>query len=190
MDAAQKRDTGKYFVEFYNSHKEEMYLAAYRVLRNNADAQDAVQNGLLRLLENPDKLPKENEKAQAYAMVTIYRAAVDIYRKNRWHLRLRDNISEEIRKMGQKCGVDPFRYIFDMERSDELIGCLKRLHKDYCEIIMLYYYQELSLKEISEIYGMTEKAATTKLFRARKALKKELECDGLQTWEEYTRKKK
>lgn len=49
-----------------------------------------------------------------------------------------------------------------------------KLQQSYKEIIILYYYCSLSLKEIGSIIGISEGAARTLLFRARKKLKKSL----------------
>ena len=47
------------------------------------------------------------------------------------------------------------------------------------EIIILHYYQELSLKEISSMIGKSENAVNQRLFRARKKLKSIMEEAGL-----------
>lgn len=49
-----------------------------------------------------------------------------------------------------------------------------KLQQSYKEIIILYYYCSLSLKEIGVIVGISEGAARTLLFRARKKLKESL----------------
>ena len=46
------------------------------------------------------------------------------------------------------------------------------------EMIVLYYYQELSIKEIAEIIGKTQNATSQRLNRARIKLKKILMEDG------------
>lgn len=170
----KKKGNETRFSEIYYTYKDEMYHAAYRVLHNDADAQDAVQNALIRISENLDKLPEDENKVRAYINVTVRHTAIDIYQQNRRHLRLCSNMTEEITTLGQRCGIDPYCYVSAMEDADQLVRCLKKINEDYCEIIMLYYYHEFSMKEIADIYQLTEKAAATKLFRARRALEKEV----------------
>lgn len=174
----KKRENEKRFSEIYEVYKDEMYQTAYKVLRNGADAQDAVQDALIRIAERLDKLPQNEKKLRAYVNVMVRNTAIDIYRNNRRHLRLCSSISEEISTFGQRCGADPYHYISAMEDADYLVRCLKRINEDYCEIITLYYYYEYTMKEIANLYELTEKAAATKLFRARKALEKEVERQG------------
>lgn len=171
----KKKEDEKLFSEIYETYKDEMYQIAYKVLKNDADAKDAVQDALIRIAENLDKLPQDGKKIRAYVHVTVRHTAIDIYRDNRRHLRLCSNMSDDIAAFGQRCGVDPYHYISAMEDADYLVHCLKKIHEDYCEIITLYYYHEFTMKEIADTYQLTEKAAATKLFRARKALEKEVE---------------
>lgn len=51
------------------------------------------------------------------------------------------------------------------------------LQPSHKEIVILFYYCNLSLKEISSITGISQGAARTLLFRARKKLKEFLEED-------------
>lgn len=174
MKSKRKLDKELFFVELYDSCKDAMYRRAYRVVRNDADAQDAVQNALTHLWEVLDKLPEESAKCCSYAVVAAYHAAIDLYKKNKRHLKLYSNITEDIVAMGQRCGVNPFHYIAAMENADEILRGLKRINGDYCEMIMLVYYHGFSIKETAAILDLSEKVAATKLFRARKALEKEL----------------
>ena len=174
MKSKRKLDKELFFVELYDSCKDAMYRRAYRVVRNKADAQDAVQNALANLWVVLDRLPKEPEKYCSYAVMSAYHAAVDLYKKNKRHLKLYSNITEDIVAMGQRCGVNPFHYVAAMENADEILRCLKRINEDYCEMIMLVYYHGLSIKEAAAIMDLSERVAATKLFRARKALEKEL----------------
>ena len=50
-----------------------------------------------------------------------------------------------------------------------------QLDPDDREILILFYYQELTLKEIASVIGRSENASMQRLSRARKRLKKILE---------------
>ena len=83
-------------------------------------------------------------------------------------------MSEEFTVLCGKPSGNPEDYIIAMENADEVLDCLRAINKDYCDIIMLYYYQGFSLREIARLYRLTEKAAATKLFRARSAAEREM----------------
>lgn len=52
-----------------------------------------------------------------------------------------------------------------MEQQEELIEMLNVLEESHLEIIELRFFQELSFKEISEIYNITEANAKMKVYR-------------------------
>lgn len=57
---------------------------------------------------------------------------------------------------------------------------VKSLPEKYRQVIHLFYYEELSIKEISETLGTKEATVKTRLVRARKLLNQKLKgvcCD-------------
>jgi RNA polymerase sigma-70 factor (ECF subfamily) len=54
----------------------------------------------------------------------------------------------------------------------------------YREVILLYYYQELTIKEIAQVLGESENTIKSKLLRGRKLLRHQLEEGG---WQDETR---
>jgi RNA polymerase sigma-70 factor (ECF subfamily) len=64
--------------------------------------------------------------------------------------------------------------IFDELEKSELFNSIMNLKQTYKEIILMYYYQQLSVKEISQILDISESNAFTRLSRARQFLKNEI----------------
>ena len=169
----KKREEQK-LTGLYQNYNRKMYAWAYRILKNDADTQDAVQNALITLAGQLSDLPEDEEKLAAYIYITVKNAAIDIYRKNGRDNKLQEKMSEEFTVLCGKPSGNPEDYIIAMENADEVLDCLRAINKDYCDIIMLYYYQGFSLREIARLYRLTEKAAATKLFRARSAAEREM----------------
>ena len=69
----------------------------------------------------------------------------------------------------------PLDRIIESEEKKILYRHVMNLRPSYREIIILYYYCDLTLKEISFQTGLSEGAVKTLLFRARKKLKVEME---------------
>jgi len=59
---------------------------------------------------------------------------------------------------------------------DSVSAAIMSLDKTDREVIILYYYQELTMKEISHIIGRSENTTIQRVNRARKKLKKILEA--------------
>lgn len=61
------------------------------------------------------------------------------------------------------------------EEHSEVLEAVYSLPMKYREVIHLYYYEELRVKEISEVLKRKENTVMSDLYRARKLLKKALE---------------
>lgn len=63
---------------------------------------------------------------------------------------------------------------FDTEEKSELYYAVMELPQKYRSVVHLYYYEDYSVKEISEILDIKETTIQTRLMRARKMLKQQL----------------
>lgn len=72
----------------------------------------------------------------------------------------------------------PLDKMIESEENKRLYHLVINLNESYKEMLILYYFCGFSLKEISRARNITEGAAKTMLFRARKKLKKELEGEN------------
>lgn len=62
--------------------------------------------------------------------------------------------------------------------SDEhfaLTAAIMRLKPKYLEVVLLYFYQGYSMKEIAETLGLSEAAVSIRIRRAKQKLRDELE---------------
>ncbi|UQZ84280.1 ECF RNA polymerase sigma factor SigW [Paenibacillus konkukensis] len=62
--------------------------------------------------------------------------------------------------------------------SDSLMGCIRQLPYKYREVIVLYYYRDMYIREMAELLGESEGTVKSKLSRAKRLLKKLLEAGG------------
>ena len=63
----------------------------------------------------------------------------------------------------------------EYEQKDERITLLiAQLPKKLKEVVLLYYYQELSVKEIAEVLNISQSSVSGRLKRAREKLKQEI----------------
>ncbi|MEA4986879.1 MAG: sigma-70 region 4 domain-containing protein, partial [Anaerovorax sp.] len=65
-------------------------------------------------------------------------------------------------------------YYEDKIKDDTVLNEISKLKPKYREVILLFYYQELKVKEIVAALNITESAVTVRLSRAREQLKKSL----------------
>ena len=66
---------------------------------------------------------------------------------------------------------------FSSEKYIRLYNAIDSLNKKMKTTVVLFYFNEMSIKEIAKITGSFEGTVKTRLFAARKRLKKYLETD-------------
>ena len=135
-----------------------MYRLALARTRNIDNAEDVFQEVFLRLSKKmPEFQSAEHEKA--------------------WLIRVTINCSKNmLSSFWNKNIIQLEEEIqFEEEETNEIYFDVLRLPQKERTILHLYYYENLKLKEIAGLMGITEKNAKTKLFRARQKLKEVLE---------------
>ena len=140
----------KRVVEEYSSA---LLRAAYSLLKNREDAEDAVQEAFLRYMERaPEFASREHEKA--------------------WLLRVTVNIGKNhLASAWSRKRAELHEDIPALEPEErELLELVLTLPAKYRAVIHLYYYEGYSLPEISQILRSPLSTVTTRLSRARKRL--------------------
>lgn len=133
---------------------------------NYADSQDIAQDILVKILEAELVLPFEKLRAWIYR--SAVRAYIDKYRRDkRYH------------EILQKEFFRPENFLsYDQEGHDELYQAVEGLPSKYQQVIDLYYFQDMSIKEIAHILGAGQSWVKISLYRGRKQLRKMLEERG------------
>lgn len=149
-NALRAQDEMQRVVEEYSSS---LLRAAYSLLKNREDSEDAVQETFLRYMEKaPVFTSREHEKAW------LLRVAVNISKNHlssAW-FRKRTDLKEDIPALEQE--------------EQEVLESVLKLSAKYRTVIHLYYYEGYSLSEISQILRSPLSTITTRLSRARKKL--------------------
>lgn len=137
-----------------------LYRTAMCLLQNRQDAEDAIQEALYTAYEKLDSL-KSPDKFKPWLLKILTNTAYDILRRRRTVLSLED---VEL-TAGQE----------DAALSLTLSHAVAQLPPDYRQVVTLYYYEDMSVRQIADIVGCAESVVKTRLFRARKRLRALLE---------------
>lgn len=140
------------------TYENKLYRTALTLMGNRADAEDMVQDAFIKLYEKqPEFESTEHEKAW------LIRVTINLCKN-----RLRSSWWKKTESLLDSYpGVDT--------QQDELINTVMELPTKYRIVILLYYYEGYSSKEIAEIIGKNDAAVRQLLSRARKELKNYLE---------------
>ncbi len=156
------------FVRFYNSYRNKMMAAAYSILKNHHDAEEAVQNALFAIAKNVSLMPDPSTKhAENYAVKAAKNHAINIAKRRRVFVELSDAAEPSCEDLLDK-----------LERRDELRTAVKALAEMkplYRDVLSARIVFGLNVKEISELYGLPASTVKTRINRGMKILKEAFE---------------
>ena len=151
------------FTELYVQHVDAVYRICYSFLKNRTDAEDAVQETFLRLMQS--QKPLENDAhLRGWLVVTASNVCKNMLHSWLWQKRQEVEDWEEVLKS-------------DNQTPEEtaVLKALMQLPEKYKTVLYLYYYEEYSIREISKLNGRKESTIQSRLAAARQKLKKILE---------------
>lgn len=134
-------------------------------LKDRYLAEDALQEVYIRVWKKYSLF-----EGQSQEKTWMTRIAINVcknYMRSPWH------IKTEIQEISELIGKEVNEYQQIDNKIDLMKGILK-LKEKYRVMILLYYYQELSVKEIAFVLKRKESTVLTHLKRAREQLKKYL----------------
>ncbi len=147
------------YCEFVSQYKKQLYAVAYAILRNETDAEDAVCSGILKGYEHLEQL-KDSHKLKSWMTVITKNEALKI--KEKRTLLPGDEKLEEL--------LEPVN-----DSYSELWDIVQKLKEEYRLTVILFYYNQMSVKEIAQVLEISTGTVKSRLNRAREFLKKELE---------------
>ena len=150
------------FTAAAEQYQDMVYRIALSHLGNDQDAEDTVQEVFLKLYRQ-NTSPVGDSLRFWLIRVTINHCR-DILRSP-WRKRrvFMTELSEQQAP------------VFDRMEQRELFDTVMALPEKYRTVLYLFYYEELSIREISELLKVSQSAVTTRLTRARMKLKEKLE---------------
>ena len=146
-----------------NEYGNTLLRMCYLFLKDYQLAEDAVQETFIKVMKS-----YETFKHKSSEKTWITRIAINVCKnemRGGW-FRIRKNNDFDEDTIGEKTFEDA---VVD---RDSLSRAIMRLNDVDREIIILYYYQELHIKEIAPIMHISENTALQRLRRARGKLKK------------------
>jgi RNA polymerase sigma factor (sigma-70 family) len=144
-----------------------VFALALKMLKHREESEEVSQDTFIKVYRSLSKFNGES-KFSTWIYRIAYNSCLDRIKKNSKY-----NNNVEINEITSN-EISHTESIFDSlenkERSIIVKQCMDKLPEDERIIIHLFYFEELSLKEIVGIVSMTEGNVKVKLFRARKKL--------------------
>lgn len=156
------------FWQWMESYYPKAMRLACLLCGNRADGEDAVQESFLLMYRHWDQI-KTPAAYPAYFTRTLTRQVWKICKKTR-----REEPTEEETWPVLTEG-SPEEQVLARQQASALYQAVLALPIKQRTVIVLYYYQDLSIKEIAKAMGTLEGTVKSRLFSARKQLRKQWE---------------
>ena len=159
------------FTALLEENKLRFYKTAKIILKNDDDVYDALQGALISMYQNYYSL-KDKKLFSTWGTRIVINKCYDFLRKQKNNVLAFDEIVENSAEMSSFDEYDIDKY-----------GIKKAMNENLSEeqklVIILFYYDDYSLKDISKILDIPEGTVKSRLSKAREILKEKLEKEEI-----------
>jgi RNA polymerase sigma-70 factor (ECF subfamily) len=145
---------------------------AYRLLRDRCLAEDMVQEAFLRYVRRPLAYGEPRQRV-AWLYRVVHNLSVDWLTRESKRSEIYDRISKESKGRAAESNV------VGMDNWNQLQRYLQKLSENQRWVILLFFEEGLSYKEIAEVTGFSMSNVGMLLHRGLKRLRTLLEKDGI-----------
>ncbi len=141
-----------------------LYRVAFSVLRNPADAEDAVQEAFVRVLRHREALAEVRDR-RVWLIRIVWNIVLD--RKRRMKTRPETDDVTELARVLPSNGLSAEEMAAAAQHHAHVLACVEQLPAKERQVLLLSAFEELTSVEIAEVLGITESSVRSRLFRAR-----------------------
>jgi RNA polymerase sigma-70 factor (ECF subfamily) len=165
--AAINNGDTKAYAQLVDRYKDLVYTLALRMLKHREEAEEVAQDTFIKVFKSLNKF-KGDSKFSTWIYRVAYNTCLDNLKKNKKHL---NNVAIDEFTYNKLDTIDnALDHIIKEEKSTLIKNCINKLPEDSSALLTLFYFEELSLDEISKIINVEANTVKVKLFRARKKL--------------------
>jgi RNA polymerase sigma-70 factor (ECF subfamily) len=173
------------FRELVTAHRDRVFNITYRMLGNRHEAEDVAQEVFIAVFKQIDNFREESKFS-----TWLYRVAVN-HCKNRLkylkrrHTNERDEIDDDTTTAGSNGAIGshvpsaPDRALAGAQMEKLLAQAISELDEEQRVVVILRDVEDLSIEEICAITDLPDGTVKSRLHRARLALRKKLQRQGI-----------
>ncbi|HLX39813.1 MAG TPA: RNA polymerase sigma factor [Ktedonobacteraceae bacterium] len=178
-------DLNGYFGQLVLDYQHRLYTFALHQTGSAEDAEDIVQEALLRAYYALGDYPAERVR-MLKLQPWLYKIALHVYYNRSRQLKLSMvplNVTEDssLLDIEDDWHEQPEVAVEDAERVRELESLLATLPEQYRTAVSLYYFEELSYREIADLLSQPMGTVKSNLHRGVRLLREALAKQGLHT---------
>lgn len=183
IDKILNGDTNAFTI-LVNRYKDLVFTLSLRMIKNREEAEEVAQDTFIKIFKSLSKF-KGDSKFSTWIYKITYNTCLDRLKKNKrqqYTVAIDEYTEHQIKTLDN--ALDK---IEEQEKQLAIKNCLELLPSEDSFMLTLYYFEELSLDEISKITGLKPNNVKVKLFRSRKKmatiLKQQLEPEIIESYE-------
>jgi len=157
----------------YGRYQVRLYRFLARMTRNEAVAEELTNEVFLEVWRKAGTYAGQST-VSTWVFAIAHNKAVSLLRK-RTEAQVDEDKIEELEDESDTPEVVAQK----TDKAAAIKACLTRLSDDHREVIELVYYQEMSVKEVSDVVGIPQNTVKTRMFHARKQLSELMKEAGI-----------
>lgn len=159
------------FAKLVNHYKDYVYSITISLLKNPAEADEAAQDTFIKVYKSLSGY-KEESKFSSWLYSVAYRTGLDYIRKRKKTVELNTAMQSGELNIGETTAE---KNIENQDLAKWLKLVMDQLPPSEASLLRLFYFDEMSIKEMVEITGLGESNIKVKLYRGRKLMREKLE---------------
>jgi RNA polymerase sigma-70 factor, ECF subfamily len=148
------------FVNLIQRNKVSLYRLAKGIVKNEHEIEEAISETILKSYVNLNQL-KSLDSFKPWIMRILANECYTILRKKK-RIDLQEN-------------MEAFNLVCEDTNEHELMWAINKLDEGFRTILILFYYEDMSIKDISKILNISQGTVKSRLNRAKAKLKNILE---------------
>ena len=154
-----REEDKEFFIQKINENRLKMYKTAIAILKDEDDANDAIQEALYSAYKNYYSL-REKSYFTTWIIKILINKCCNIINKNKKIAYIDDTVIQNTASSEDN---------YEIENSLEWV--LNQIDKDLKEIVVLYYYDDFSVADIANVLEIPQGTVKSRLSRAREQIK-------------------
>lgn len=156
------------FAQFYQQYLHQMTKVARKILPSHAQAEDAVHDAFLKMIQHFEELKEIPEPQRGYWMITVTKhASLDLLRKGKKEMPMEEDTAA----------------VYPAVPADEggfraLVAVIRAMPETYRRVLELRFVAEWSHAEIARELRISEGAVKSRVFRGRQILIERMAKEG------------
>ena len=157
-------------------HNQRIYRVARAILRDDAEAEDVMQDTYVRAYQHLDQFEGRAKFSTWLTRICVYESLARAERRGRFEPFVSDDINPDGDPMAYVPSNDrtPEQQVSNRELGDLLEKAILVLPETYRTVIIMRDVEEMTTAETAEVLGITEENVKVRLHRARMLLRDEL----------------